>query len=131
MNLHGIVRGPIQAVNPDIVATVKVSKGYTTDGPGNRSPAYTTFTGVRIQVQPLSSGDLAHIDFLNIQGELRKIYMYGNTQGVVRPSQQGGDLLTFAQFPGGTPQVWLTVTTLETWPDWCCVVACLQEDIVT
>jgi hypothetical protein len=131
VNLHGIVRGAIPIVNPDISATVRISKGYTTDAAGNRTPAYTTFTGVQIQVQPLASRELAHIDYLNIQGELRKIYMYGNVQGVLRPSQEGGDLLTFAQIPGGTPQVWLTVTTLETWPDWCCVVACLQEDIVT
>ena len=131
MNLHQLVRGAITSVNPDILATFQQSTGYSTDGAGNRTPTYTTTTGVPIQVQAMTARDLQHTDFLNIEGVVRKIYMFGNTQGVVRPSQQGGDLLTFGQIPGDTPQVWLTVAVLETWVDWCCVVAVLQDDVVT
>jgi hypothetical protein len=52
--------------------------------------------------------------------------MYGNTQGIVRPTQQGGDLLTFPLVPNGPAFTWKVVEVSETWPDWCKVIVCLQ-----
>jgi hypothetical protein len=122
MNLHGIVAPIIAAVNPMTTATVKYSNGFTIDPDTFRQvPAYTVVEAP-IQVQALTGKELDQISGLNLQGVVRAIYLYGDTQGVVRPTQKGGDLILF----GG--QVWLTATVLETWPDWSKVAATLQMD---
>lgn len=126
MNLHGIVRSQISAVNPDIAATLRRSAGYTTDTDGTQIPAYTTLTG-SIQVQAFGPSDLRHVGPLNIQGVLRKVYAYGNWMGVVRADQKGGDILTFPQFPFATVQDWKVITVFETWPDWCAIGVVLQN----
>ena len=129
MNLHKVVRGVIRAVNPDIIATFQRSTGNIVSGSGKAVPSYAKATSVRIQVQPMSSGDtaLAQANMISLQGVLRTVYMYGDTQGIVRPSQQGGDILKFPRVPGGPTSTWLTVGVLETWPDFCKVVVCLQR----
>jgi hypothetical protein len=134
MNLRGIVRQAITAVNPDTLCTWQQSTGSTVNADGSLTPTYNVVDDVPVQVQGLSARELAHTDYLNIQGVLRKVYQYGNVQGVVRPNFQGGDLLSFAQTYGGTLQVWLVVSVLETWPDavdngWSSAIVCLQNDV--
>lgn len=127
MNLHGIVRGAITTVNPDIVAPYLRSTGNTTDAAGEQAPTYAAPVDVRIQVQALTGKDLQQINYLNIQGVLRAVYMYGNTQGIVRVDAKGGDMLRFPQVPGDpNVQDWLVVAVLETWPDWSKVAVWLQ-----
>lgn len=122
MNLHGIAGPIIAAVNPMILATIKYSDGYE-PGPGlTQVPKYRVVPDVQAQVQPLSAGDLKHLEAQNIQGVQRSVYLYGDIQGVVRPAEKGGDLLIF----GG--QVWLVTVVFETWPDWCKVGVTLQMD---
>jgi hypothetical protein len=124
MNLHGLVRGAINAVNPDTAATLKQSSGNTVDAAGNQVPGYSSL-GVTIQVQPLSTGQLAHTDFLGIQGVLRAVYLFGLARGVVRPLQIGGDLLSFDSGMG--LQTWLVVAVDEQWPDWARATVVLQQ----
>lgn len=128
MNLHGVVRGAITSVNPDIQATLLRSNGYTTTASGKQVPAYTTLTGP-IQVQGVSAKDLEHTDFLNIQGILRTVYIKGNWAGVIRIDQRGGDIMKFPQVPGAVVQDWLVVSVKETWPNWCSVIVCLQATV--
>lgn len=135
MNLHALVRPAIKSVNPDTLLDWMQSSGYTTADDGHRSPTFNKFSDVAMQVQGLNTKDLQHVEKLNLQSELRKIYSYGNIQGVVRPSLQGGDLFVFPQQIGGTPQVWLLVQPMETWTDaqgqgWSSGIVCLQLDIV-
>lgn len=131
MNLHAIVRGAIQSVNPDVDATYYSSQPPTTAADGSRTPVYIQ-TSVRVQAQALSGRDLMHSVFQNIQGVKRSVYMFGNTQGVDRPDVKGGDLLAFPAIVGGTAQLWLVVVVLETWsPDtagWCKLGVVLQTD---
>lgn len=127
MNLHALVRGPITSVNPDILITYKKSTGFTVDGAGVQTPTYATFTNVAAQIQGYDGDRLIHTEKLNIQGVYRSVHVFGNTQGVVRPNAQGGDLLYFAQSPGGAIQTWLVVRVRETWPDWSRVIVCLQQ----
>jgi hypothetical protein len=132
MNLHAIVRGAINTVNPDQTVVLRASTGYTTNAAGKRTPTYAADATVAAQVQALSGRDLQHPDFLNVQGIKRAVYLYGDVQGVVRPNAKGGDLLVFPQDLGGTAQLWLVVAVLETWnPDatgWCKVGVVLQDD---
>jgi hypothetical protein len=108
MNLHNVVRGHIGAVNPNMVVSVQVSTGYVTGLCGVRTPTYAPAVSVQAQVQPLEWPDLRQIDGLNLQGTKRVIYLNGEIDGLVRVTNQGGDLITF---PDGT--VWLIVQILE------------------
>lgn len=131
MNLHGIVRTAIKTVNPEIDATLLKNTGNTTANDGKRTPVYEKHSDVKIQVQGVSSHDLQHVDSLNIQGVLRKVYLLGNWAGAIRADQRGGDIMKFPQVPGADVQDWLVVAVTETWADWCAVIVCLQSTTVT
>lgn len=76
------------------------------------------------QVQPMGWKDLQQTDALNLQGTMRKVYLYGQVEAIVRPDNKGGDLITD---PSG--RVWLVSNVLEDWTysGWCAVVATLQN----
>ncbi|RVT95248.1 hypothetical protein EOD42_16825 [Rhodovarius crocodyli] len=120
MNLHSIVYGAIGTVNPHVLATLQASQGYTTLPDGTQVPNYDAPQNVMVQVQALSFADLKQIEGLNITGDARAIYLAGDWRGVVRPGQNGGDLITI-----GTDR-FLVAQTLEQWPDWTKLVAVLQ-----
>jgi hypothetical protein len=126
MNVRGIANSAIQVVNPNISAGYQASTGYTLDAAGKQTPSYAASVSVEVQVQAVKGKDLEHVANLNMQHVYRNVRAYGNRQGVVRPDGKGGDLFTFAQIPGGTVQTWLVVAVLETWPDWCSLIVCLQ-----
>lgn len=127
MNLHGLVAGAIGGINPFITGTIKVSDGtYTTTDDGRRTPSYTSAEDVSMQIQPLSSDDLRKLEGLNLQGEHRKIYFYGKYAGVIRNSQNSGDLVIISS--GVNVGTWLVNQVLEAWPDWCCVAVTLQNE---
>ena len=125
MNLHGIVSGAIQVVNPDILADVMVSTGQTTNPDGSRTPAFQTTTGVPVQVQALTGQDIRQIEGLNLQGELRAIYVNGDIEGLVRAKKKGGDLIVI--YSGPSTGTWLVSQVLETWPDWTKFACVLQN----
>jgi len=126
MNLHGIVRGAIQTVNPDIPATLRRSLGYQNDAAGEQTPEFKTLRG-SIQVQPLDGGMLQHANNLNLQGTLRAVYLYGSWFGVIRKGERGGDVLCFDDVVSKCPTEWLVVDVVESWPDWTKVIVCLQQ----
>lgn len=131
MNLHMAVRGLVGVVNPDQPVQILRSAGYGIDATGASIPRYLQAQTVMAQVQALSGGDLKHAEFLNLQGVLRSVYLYGDTQGIVRPTVQGGDLLQFAEYPGAPISNWLVTEVMETWngtPGWSHVIATLQVD---
>ena len=115
MNLSGLVQGIVGAVNPMIQAQVLASNGYTTAADGSRTPAYNPAATIMIQVQALTYTDLVKLDGLNIEGERRAVYLNGDWHGVVRVDQKGGDILQFADEPGGTVRRWLAAYVLENW----------------
>lgn len=124
MNLHGLASGAIAAVNPFVPLTWKASIGYTTNADGTRTPNYAAPVTVMGQVQALQYRDIQQIDGLNLQGTRRKIYFYGEVDGLVRSLSKGGDLILDGQ--GNT---WLVAMVLEQWPDWCSVAVTLQNGV--
>lgn len=125
MNLHGIVSPLIGSVNPFVPASMQVATGYTTNADGSRNPTYSSVTG-SAQVQALTFKDLQQLSGLNLNGTRRAIYFYGDFNGVVRPAQKGGDLVTLTDSTNvGT---WLIAQVLEQWPNWCKVAVTLQMD---
>lgn len=127
INVRAAANAAIQVVNPNITATFYRSTGFTINAAKKQVPSYAAGTSVAIQAQAVSARDLKHLEGLNIEGVIRSVHMWGNTQGVVRPSQQGGDLLYFRDVPTGTLRVWKVVKVVETWPDWSHVIVNMQE----
>ena len=115
LNLHATVRAAIQIVNADIDALYLKSTGFGSNPSGKQVPAYATPVTVRAQVQPPSGKDLRHLEFLNIQGTIRTVFLYSNPQAIVRIDAKGGDLLQFPQFGGAPSDNWLVVSVAETW----------------
>lgn len=133
MNLHGIVRSAINSVNSDKPALFLASTGNTVNADFSQTPSYATGVPVRIQIQPLGKEELRHVEKLNLQGVFRTVYMFGNTQGIVRVNAQGGDLLQFAPFQGQAVQNWKTVGPVAgpwdvEYGGWTKLVVCLQTD---
>jgi hypothetical protein len=122
VNLHQIVSGSIAAVNPNVPATIRASTGSTTNPDGSASPGYAPPVAVIAQVQELTTEDLRQLDYLNVQGSDRSIYLNGSVQAVTRATQRGGDLVTLQD-----GSVYLTTHVFEQWPDWCRVAATLQD----
>lgn len=122
MNLHRIVSTAISAVNPRILATLRVSTGYSIGADTKQIPQYRTIENVPVQMQALSYTDLQKLSGLNIQGTRRALYVNGDVQGLNRAEIKGGDIFLCAD---GTE--WLVVQALETWPDWCKV--CVTQQV--
>lgn len=130
MNLHGIVRGAITSVNPDVLVPFLSSLGNTVDAAGNQTPTYATPVTIPVQVQALTGSDKRAVNFMNLQTVLRAVYCYGNKQGVERVVQKGGDILQFPEVPNpttGTVRNWLVIKVVETWPDWSKVIVSMQQ----
>ncbi|MBN4857036.1 hypothetical protein H4F83_08990 [Citrobacter freundii] len=120
MNLHKIANSAIRRVNPNISAVLKKCAGQTI-GPGRKPvPSYLPDQNVTIQLQPISRGDMQHVDGLNIQGLAKVIYVNGNYFSVQRELEQGGDIFVI------NGEQWLVVEPVELWPDWCRLIAVLQ-----
>jgi hypothetical protein len=132
MNLHGIVRGAINSVNPDRTALYFASTGNTVNADFSQTPGYAPGVQVRVQIQPLGRDELKHVERLNLQGVFRTVYLFGNAQGVIRVLAQGGDLLQFAPFQGQAVQNWKIVYVDGPWNveqgGWTKVICVLQTD---
>lgn len=116
LNLHGVVRGLIQSVNPDTSVVLATSTGYTEDPTGAQIPSYSLST-VRAQIQASTGKDLEQLDGINQNGEVRSAYLYGVSHGVVRSLLKGGDSITFLDEDGGYSE-WLVIKVLEQWSNW-------------
>lgn len=120
MNLHKIANSAIRRVNPNISAILKKYAGEII-GPGrNPQPSYLPDQDVIIQLQPLSKGEMQHVDGLNLQGLIKAIYVNGNYFSVQRELEQGGDIFVISG------EEWLVVEPIELWPDWCRLIVNLQ-----
>lgn len=122
MNLHKIANSAIRRVNPNIQAVLKKYAGETI-GPGRKpAPSYLPDQSVTIQLQPISRGDMQHVDGLNIQGLAKSVHINGNFYSVNRTLDKGGDIFII------DGRTWLVVEPLELWPDWCRLLVVLQVD---
>jgi len=115
LNLHATVRGAIRTVNKDRPAFYYESAGYGSDASGRQVPKYLAPITVLIQAQPPAGRDLKHMEFLNIQGTTRVVWLYSNAHAISRVSAKGGDLLQFSGFVGAPVENWLVASVGERW----------------
>lgn len=123
MNLHAIVRSAITSVNPDITATLRRYQGETIGAGRKPVPTYYPDETVTLQLQPLTKGDMMHVDGLNIEGLFKSIHINGAIYSVNRTMKKGGDLFII------NGQTWLVIEPIELWDTgWCRLLVCLQTD---
>ena len=127
MDLRTIANAVSETVNPNIIVSVRRSTGFTIGTGAKQIPTYAAAVIGPAQIQALDSVELKQLDGMNIQGVVKGIYLRGALAGVIRPNQQGGDLVDVAApapvFFQGT---WLIVKVLEQWPLWCKCAIVLQ-----
>ena len=126
MNLHQVVRGAIQTVNPDYKAKLIQSTGYTTTPSGKQVPTWAVHYDVPIQIQANAGGSLSKVDNINQQGITRSVFLNGYWAGVVRADSTGGDMFEFPIQTGGEMRQWMVTSVAETWADWSHVIVTLQ-----
>lgn len=116
MGLRDLANSMSSTLNPNVLGRFLESNGSTTAPSGKQAPAWLDpVEDVPFQVQALSSGDLKHLDSLNIQGVERAVFMDGHVSGVERLAGKGGDMLYF------NSAWWLVTVVLEPWDvsGWC------------
>lgn len=119
MDLRGLANTVSNAVNPNMIVTVKASTGYTIGAGLKQVPTYATPVSGQAQIQALDGADLQKVASLNLQGVIRAIYLRGPLAGVIRADSQGGDIVTIAApAPANFIGTWLVAKVLETWPLW-------------
>lgn len=123
INVRALANSVSSVVNPNVLANVRVSNGYTVDPDSLKQiPTYADAVPGPAQVQALDGENLRQVEKLNIQGKIKAIYLYGVLAGVVRPDSKGGDLIDIGS------ETWLVVMVLEGWATWTKVAAVLQDD---
>ncbi len=121
MDLNAIANAAAEVVNPNTPISIQASTGYAIGAGMKQVPSYAAAVSGFGQLQEITSMDLKHLDGLNIQGDIQTIYIRGQLSAVLRPTGQGGDLITIGS------QTWLNVKTLEQWPWWAKAAIVLQE----
>lgn len=98
VNLHAIVRGPINFLHADIEGTLYQSVGQSVRGDGSILPAYAEGRSVMIQKQSEKSIDLIHQALLGTVEDTRRFYLFSKdapmdkVYGEYRPLARGGDM---------------------------------------
>lgn len=108
IDVFGIAGHAIAPVNPRITAIVKINDGYTVGLDYKPIPQDLELLA-EIEVQAMSTSDLRQVENINIQSDMRAVYIIGGIKGLNRPLQTGGDLLHFY----GSD--WKVVQVLEEW----------------
>ena len=117
-NLHAMVRGMIQAVNPDQTVTLyrslSMADDYRTDDEGRPVQGFETVAGVSANIQSESPTALYFADHLPRESVTRKAYLYANEDWLNKPFTglrafaRGGD---FVQMEDGT--LWFIDSVME------------------
>lgn len=129
LNVNAVAEGAVQAgqtltdlggfLAPGTIVTGPPPNpnGPATGGPGQYTidqqqtvfpEAMSLSMTILAQVQPVTGGDLRHMDALNLQGSHRAVYASTNIRGIVRFALRGGDLVTL---PDGS--TWLVNQLME------------------
>ena len=131
LNLHDIVRGAINIVNPDEDVWLIQNTGQT-NVKGRITASYAPAQKVRAQVQTLSGDDLTVVNDTQRTERDRKFYLYSDTEtgtppsGIIRPLGKSGD---FMRRNDGTYWKVYNVSEDYTTNGWVLVLASQQVDV--
>lgn len=114
LNLHNVVRGAINAVHPDITATLYQSVGQAVTGGGGLKSVYAPGIIIAAQMQSEGTFALYHAERTGLEETSRKFYLFSpagldsRIAGIVRPLSRGGDIFQLAD-----QTWWLVEAVLE------------------
>ena len=91
MNLHEIVSGVINSINPFQTITITPRSSYTVDEYGEATPNEGSSYQIQAQIQPLTSEDIKFINSYNESTIYKAFWVSANTFGLNRPMAKGGD----------------------------------------
>lgn len=127
-NLHSVVGPIVGAVNGNVPVTLRQNTGFATNADFSRTPSYSTST-MSAQIQGLQSDDIRILNGMGIQGERRKLYLWGALTGLLRGLQKGNDIVVF---PDGSE--WKVAYVFEDFghglqgrTGWCSIAVVLQS----
>lgn len=123
MNIFSLVHKAVGVVSPRIRVSIQVNQSSVTSPDGSRKPTLAPPQMALVSIQALQFNDITQADALNIQGVRRKMYVYGEVDGLVRVKNKGGDIVTL---PDGT--VWKVAIVAESWPEWTSCIITLQNE---
>lgn len=130
INLHGIVRGPISSLHPDITATLYQSTGRAGVSPsGSSLPVYAPGVAIKAQKQSANPATLFHRDRVSETELTYKFYLFADPDparkvtGIYRPLSRGGDMFQLQDCSW-----WLVDELLEDFSlsGWASILATLQ-----
>ena len=131
INLHDIVRGAINIVNPDEDVWL-IQNISQTNVKGRISASYAPAYKVKAQVQTLSGDDLTIMNDTERTERDRKFYLYSDTEtgtppsGIIRPLGKSGDFIRRAD---GTWWMVYNVTEEFATSGWVLVLASQQAEV--
>ena len=131
LNLHDLVRGAINIVNPDEDVWLIQNTGQT-NVKGRITASYAPAQKVKAQVQTLSGDDLTVMNDTERTERDRKFYLYSDTEtgtppsGIIRPLGKSGD---FMRRNDGTYWKVYNVSEDYTTDGWVLVLASQQVDV--
>ena len=131
LNLHDLVRGAINIVNPDEDVWLIQNIGQT-NVKGRITASYAPAQKVKAQVQTLSGDDLTVVNDTQRTERDRKFYLYSDTEtgtppsGIIRPLGKSGD---FMRRNDGTYWKVYNVSEDYTADGWVLVLASQQVDV--
>ena len=91
MNLHEIVSGAINSINPFQTITITPRSSYKVDEYGEATPNEGASYQIQAQIQPLTSEDIKFINSYNESTIYKAFWVSANTFGLNRPMAKGGD----------------------------------------
>ena len=105
LNLHAMVRGMINAVNPDQAVILLASAGQSVDANYTQRPVWKPAAAVTAQIQPTPDSALQWLLQTRQNGVWRDCYLYGEVSGPERAQAKGGDMLYFVCYECQVDQV--------------------------
>ncbi len=117
MNLHALVNPIIQALHPNISATLYRSTGQT-NVRGEIKATYSEGVPVECQVQSEGTETLAHANLVGMEEVSRRCYLFSKASAadrvasIVRPISRNGDFLLMAPGEEWYSGQWFLVTAV-------------------
>lgn len=113
MNLHEIVKGAINSVNPFQTITITPRSSYTVNDYGEAVATEGTSYTIQAQIQPLTSEDIKFINNYNESTIYKAFWVSANTFGLNRPMARGGDKVVWGD------KVFYVTSMPEDWYETC------------
>lgn len=97
INLHNIVRGAINSINPDQSVILKINKGSVHQPGGILEPEFEEIETIA-QVQPIKSSEIQFINNYVAGATYNNFYFNGSVNGINRRKLTGGDIIVYNGF---------------------------------